>query len=103
MFARFTIVQFKRDRLDEAIKLFEESVVPAVKSQKGFQGVCLLVNREMGQAISVGLFDTEEEAILSERSGYYQEQLAKFREFFTAPPAREGYEVACLHLAEGCG
>ena len=34
MFARFTIVQMNPDKVDEAIKLYEDSVVPGGKSQK---------------------------------------------------------------------
>lgn len=38
MFARQTIIQVKIDRIDEASKLFEESVIPMFKSQPGYQG-----------------------------------------------------------------
>ena len=38
MFARLTIVQVKSDKQDETIKIFEENVIPAAKSQKGYRG-----------------------------------------------------------------
>ena len=94
MFARLTTVQVKMDKLDETVKLYEESVVPAAKSQKGNVGAYLLVNRETGKGVSITVWDSEEDAIANEQSGYYQEQLAKFKDAFTAPPVREGYEVA---------
>jgi heme-degrading monooxygenase HmoA len=94
MFARLTIVQVEVDKLDETTKLYEKSVVPAAKSQKGYHGTYLLTNRNTGKGVSISLWDSEEDAIANEQSGYYQEQLGKFKDFFTAPPIQEGYEVA---------
>lgn len=92
-FARVTITQGKIDKVDESIKLYAESVIPAAKSQKGYRGILLLTNRETGKSISISFWDSEEDAIANEQSGYYQEQIAKFKDFFTAPPIKEGYEV----------
>jgi heme-degrading monooxygenase HmoA len=94
MFARLTIVQTSIDKLDETMKIYEESVLPAAKSQKGFRGAYMLTDRKTGKGISITLWDSEEDAIANEQSGYYQEQLNKFKDFFTAPPVREGYEVS---------
>ncbi len=94
MFARLTIVQVKIDKLDETIKIFEDSVVPAAKSQKGFQGAYLLTNRNTGKGISCSLWGSEEDAVANEQSGYYQEQVGRFKDFFTAPPVQEGYDVS---------
>lgn len=94
MFARLTIVQVKPDKIDETTKLYDESVVPAAKSQKGYKGAYLLVDRKTGKGVSISLWDSEENAIANEKSGYYQEQLGKFKDFFMAAPVQEGYEVA---------
>jgi len=94
MFARVTKVQVKMTKLDVSVKLYEDSVIPAAKSHKGFRGAYLLTNRKTGKGISMTLWDSEEDAVSNERSGYYQEQLSKFTEYFTAPPVREGYEVS---------
>jgi len=93
-FARLTITQSKIESFDEMVKLFSESVVPAAKSQKGYLGILLLTDRTTGKAISIALWESEEDAITNEKSGYYQEQVNKFKDFFTAPPVREGYEVS---------
>jgi heme-degrading monooxygenase HmoA len=94
MFARLTITQQNIDTIEESIGLYADSVIPAAKSQKGYRGVCLLIDREKGKGISISLWDSEEDAIANEQSGYYQEQVAKFKDMFTAPPVQEGYEVA---------
>ena len=94
MFARLTIVQVKIDKLDETVKIFEEGVIPAAKSQKGYREGYLLTDRKTGKGISITLWDSEKDAIANEQSGYYQKQVGKFKDFFTAPPVREGYEVS---------
>ncbi len=94
MFARLTIVQVKLDKMDETIKIFEDSVVPAAKSQKGSRGAYLLTDRKTGKGISISLWDSEEDAVANEQSGYYKEQVGRFQDFFTAPPTQEGYEVS---------
>ena len=93
VFARLTIVQIKKDKIDDAIKLYAESVVPAAKTQKGYVGIHLMVDRKTGKGISIAAWETEKDAIANEESGYYKEQVAKFKDIFSAPPVREGYEV----------
>ena len=93
-FARVTITQSQTESYDEMVKLYSESVVPAAKSQKGYLGILLLTNRETGKSISITIWENEEDAIANEKSGYYQEQVNKFKDYFTAPPVREGYEVS---------
>ena len=94
MFARLTIVQVKPDKMDETIKIYEDSVVSAAKSQKGYKGAYLLTDPKTGKGISCTLWDSEEDAIATEQSGFYQKQVDKFKDVFTAPPAQEGYEVS---------
>jgi len=95
MYARLTIAQIKSDLIEDFIKLFKKSVVPAAKLQKGYRGIYLLVDRKTGNGISMSLWDSEEDALANERSHYYQEQVAKFFVFYTEEkfPHREGYEV----------
>ncbi len=97
-FARLTITQSKIESVDEMVKLYSESVVPAAKSQKGYLGILLLSDRKTGKSISIALWESEEDAIANEKSGYYQEQVNKFKNFYTAPPIREVYEVTIKDL-----
>lgn len=93
MFARLTTAQIKVKRIDEFIKLYEESVVPAAKAQKGYCGAYLFVDRETGNGVAISLWDKEEDALANEQNLYYQEQVAKFITFYKKNPIREGYEV----------
>ena len=60
MFARFTIVQVNVDTVDEVIKLYEDSVVPAAKSQKGYRGANLFTDRKTGKGYSITLHEIQE-------------------------------------------
>jgi len=96
MNARVTIVQVLPGKVDEAVDLYQGSVVPAAKQQKGYKGVYLLTDRNTGKGISITLWETEADMIAGENSGYYQQQLAKFKDIFGAPPVRESYDVSVM-------
>ena len=93
MFARVTIGQFLPARMDEATGIYRDSVVPAAKQQKGFNGLYVLGDRKTGKGLTIALWETEADMLAGENSGYYQQQVAKFKDLFSAPPVREAYEV----------
>ena len=94
IFARITTIQIKSNTLDETEKIYRESVIPAAKSQKGYQRTYLLTDRKTGKGMAITFWDSEEDAVANEQSGYYQEQINKFKDVFATPPVREGYEVS---------
>lgn len=99
MFARATTTQMKAEKLDEAIALFRDSVMPEARKQKGFKGGHLLVDRETGRGVAVTVWDTEAAARQTgEESPYLQTQLAKFGSMFAAPPVVEYFELAVLEM-----
>ena len=93
MYARVTELNMKPDKVEEAIEIYRKSVVPAAKSQKGFVGLYLLSDRPTGNGMAITFWKTEKDALANEHNLYYQEQLAKFLDFYQSPPIREGYEV----------
>lgn len=92
-FARVTVTQMKPEKVDEAVKIYGESVVPDAKKQKGFRGIMLLSDFKTGKGLSIAIWDSEADAIANEQSGYYQTQIGRFKDFLTAKPIREGYVV----------
>jgi len=94
MYARLTSMDIKVDRIDDGIRIYEKSVIPAAKLQKGFLGAYLLSDRKTGKALSLTFWKTEEHAMANERNRYYQEQLVKFLDLFKSQPIREGFEVS---------
>ncbi len=95
MVARVTLAEVDavRMRLDDAVELYRESVVPSLHEQEGYEGCYVLATPE-GKALVLTFWESEEAATAGLASGYYTEQLEKFVTFFRAPPGRETYEVA---------
>ena len=93
LFARVTSFLLVTERVDDAIRLYKTSVVPAARAQKGFRGALVLVDRSSGKGQSITLWESENDAVTNEASRYYLEQLTKFLTYYTAPPIREGYEL----------
>jgi heme-degrading monooxygenase HmoA len=96
MVARVTLAEIDtvRTSLDEAVALFEESVVPTLREQDGFEGVYVLATPE-GKALVLTFWEDEAAAESGISSGHYVEQIEKFVTFFRSPPGRETYEVVC--------
>jgi hypothetical protein len=92
MVARVTSVQVKPEDIDDAVRLFDESVIPAARQEAGFMGTLLLV-REDGRALAIDLADTRENMRANEASGFYQEQVAKFADKITGRPTRQVFDV----------
>ncbi|HEV2014217.1 MAG TPA: hypothetical protein VGR77_10085 [Candidatus Dormibacteraeota bacterium] len=55
------VVRLKGDpnKVDEAIKLWTQDILPLLKKQKGFTGATLLGNRKTGDGLSVSYWETE--------------------------------------------
>jgi heme-degrading monooxygenase HmoA len=91
------IGQIKSDQLgeaDDAIRTYEESIVPAARQQKGFNGTLLLTNPHTGKAISITLWETEDDMMASEGSAYHQEQIAKIATFLAGQGTVDHYQVS---------
>ena len=93
VYARVTKLHVQADQEDSVIELYNNSVIPAAKQQKGFKGLLNLIDRESGNIMSISLWETEADLLLSESNNYYQDQLAKFRRYMVKNPERLLYEV----------
>ncbi len=98
MFARLLKIQTSIDRIDEASKLFEKSVIPLCKDQKGYKGAYFLTDRKTGNSIPVTMWESEEDMLANERSRFFQEQVVKFLNFYKSDPIREAFEVVFKDL-----
>ena len=94
MYAGVVVVQVLPDRMDEAIRIYRESVVPAAQQQNGYRAHYLLTDHESGKCISIGLWETEADMTATKASGAYQERVAMLKDVLAAAPIREDYEVS---------
>ncbi|HSD03766.1 MAG TPA: antibiotic biosynthesis monooxygenase [Gaiellales bacterium] len=83
-----------RMSVDQAVTLFRESVVPALREQEGYEGVYVLLSDE-GKVLALTFWDSEEAADAGIAGGrsFYAEQVEKFVTLYRSPPGREEYNV----------
>ena len=56
MYARTLKIKTEVERIDEAVMLFEESVIPLCKRQSGYQGAVFLADRRKGESLMITLW-----------------------------------------------
>ena len=86
--------KFKKSDLDKAIKEYKESAIPALATHKGARSAMLLLNRDTGDAISIGIY--EDEAAAKSFAPKAEKVAASLKKYQTATGdlKRELYEVA---------
>ena len=99
MHARVTYVSIRPDGVEEAKRIYRETVVPAAETQEGFMGAMLLADDADAAGMSITLWDSYDSATAAEANGYYHAQLAKFSDLLAATPSRALYEVAVSYTA----
>jgi heme-degrading monooxygenase HmoA len=96
MIARATTAEIDAVRMsvDESIALFQDSVLPALQDQEGYEGAYVLLSDE-GKVLVITFWSTEEAADAGIKGGrsFYSEQVEKFMTIYKAPPGRETYNV----------
>jgi heme-degrading monooxygenase HmoA len=96
MIARVTLAEIDPVRMsvERATRLFEESVVPALREQDGYEGAYVLLS-DQGKVLALTFWETEEaaEAGLRGSRSFYAEQVEKFVTLYRLPPGREMYDV----------
>jgi len=96
MHARVVTSQLQPGKKDEWISICRDSIVPALRQQKGFKGFVMLADTNSDNSIAYSMWETEADLKASETSGFYQEQVAKLKAVLATPPIREIYELTVL-------
>lgn len=95
MYARLTTIQISPYRLDEAIGVLKEQVVPIVQQQNGFKGYLMFVDRSTGKSINVTLWEEEaDREVTGSNSAYYRDAIGKVVPLLTDTPLVEDLELA---------
>lgn len=93
MFARHITVKIKPGFLNEALRVYEDSVVPESVEQKGYRGIYVMSDKEKNTIVSISLWDCAEDAAANEANGYYQRQVDKFKDFIDGGLTKEGLDI----------
>ena len=96
MFARVTTVHVQPDKTAETTRIYNESILPAVRAASGNRGCFLLMDAATGVALSITVWNTQADGEAYDASGSYREQVGKVTPFFSAPPTLATYEVAAI-------
>lgn len=94
MYARTTLLEIDTVRIsiDDADKVFTETVLPVLREQPGFVGMYGFANAD-GKAMLVSFWETAEQAEAGRDQGFYPELLEEYLTLFRSPPGRATYEV----------
>jgi hypothetical protein len=94
MYARVTTTQFSPYRLEEAIHIAQEQIVPAAQQQTGFKGYLMLVDRSTGKGITITLWEGEDDReVTGPNSSYYRDAIGKVVPLLEAAPMVEDLEI----------
>jgi len=78
----------------EAVRIYQGRVVPAAREEEGFRGALMLTDPDTGEALSISLWNSEEDMHASEASGFYHRKLNELDALFISTPVRKHYEVS---------
>ncbi|MCS6871133.1 MAG: antibiotic biosynthesis monooxygenase [Anaerolineae bacterium] len=93
MFARVSTFQYQRGALDELVKLFNESIIPANRARSGHLRTYFLVDAAAEQAMVISVWESQEALAAGDHDGFYQAQLGKVQHLLASGVARHIYEL----------
>jgi len=91
------VIRFKNKKteLNQAVKDFKETVLPALATHAGNRSGMLLVDRETGDSISIAIYEDEASArAFGPKAEKLLESFKKYRSDTTSEPKRELFEIA---------
>ena len=102
MFARLTFLRIQRERAEDVKKIFNDEIVPVVKSQKGNVGIWLLEpTNENDDFISLTEWMSKADSDTYENSGTYRTLVDKIKDMYTSKPVLKTYNVAETKVMAG--
>lgn len=69
MHARSAVIEMSPDKIDDAVKFWNDEQIPKYRRQDGYKGFTLLVNRESGKALGVSFWESEDALLASDELG----------------------------------
>ena len=94
MWIRLVSAKFHTDKIEEAVRIYYEDVVPAIQTQPGLMGVFLLEPKEVGDDyISLSAWRSKADWEAYE-AGPYGTQLSKMQHVIATTPKVQAGEVA---------
>ena len=94
MQARVVSMEMLPINVGEAVRIYQDRVLPAAREQEGFRGALMLTDPDTGEGLSITLWSSEEDMHASEARGFYHRKLSELDALFISTPVRKHYEVS---------
>ena len=94
MYVRAGTSQIQSGKMQEAIEIANDSVVPDVKAQKGFRGIYFMTGAAGGNFLALSVWETEADMLASESDAFSLEPFAKIGALMAGPPEFDHYELS---------
>jgi heme-degrading monooxygenase HmoA len=94
MHARVVSMEMLPINVGEAVRIYQDRVVPAAREQEGFRGALMLTDPDTGEGLSISFWNSEDDMHASEASGFYPRKLSELDDLFISTPVRKHYEVS---------
>ena len=92
LYARMNTARWNPERYDEAMKLTEDTIIPAYQEHPGFEGYILLTEPDSDKGVAITLWDSPRRTRESSIE-IAQRMTAELRGILAEPPLTENYEV----------
>ena len=93
MYSRVISMRIRPGKMDQAIRIFQRSIIPEVKKQHGNLGFFVMENRELNELLVMSHWETERDMLASERNDSVDQQIAKLSTVLGEPPTGATYEL----------
>ena len=93
MFARVTSFQSQPDKLEEALEIIERTIAPAVRAQRGYQGMTVLSDAASAKGMVITYWSSQEDIVALEERGFWESQVAHTIFLIASVPQRATYDV----------
>lgn len=91
MYARVNATEWNPERVEEGMRLTEDTIIPAYQKCEGFRGYILLTEPSGDKAMAITMWDTEEQ--MESSAAIARAMVGELRGILRAPPAAQNYDV----------
>lgn len=92
MYVGVILYRFKLESIDDALKTWNEMILPEAKKHNGFIKADMFADRETGRAMDIGYWQTKEDAENFEKSGAYGFLIESLKDYLEVKPSRMQFQ-----------
>jgi heme-degrading monooxygenase HmoA len=100
MVARVSRIEMSPDKVEAAVAQFRDETLETLKTQEGFDGMTLLVDRASGVVLGTTFWESEELMTAAEAVGEDARRKTAEAGGATVEPTREVFDVAVVQTAQ---